>query len=263
LKIAEARTAFLQDDPELSKIIHEVATAKEKHKSASGEYVKAIVFGGLDGIVTTFAVVAAAAAGNLTRALILIIGFANLLGDAIGMAVGDYLSSKAEKDFEIAERRREQWEMDNCMEEEKQEMREIYEKRGLTKEQASEVVDLLLENPNTFLEVMMIEELGMMPSDDGGSMLKGALVTFGSFLVFGGLPMLAYLCAGGYSSQGNLDSVFFAAIGLFVAALFVLGSVKGAISSTIWWKSGLTMLLNGSITTVAAYFIGWGLEQSL
>jgi hypothetical protein len=60
-------------------------------------------------VITTFAVVAASAAAGLSNGMILIIGFANLIGDAVGMGVGDFLSSKAEDDHEKAERRREQW----------------------------------------------------------------------------------------------------------------------------------------------------------
>ncbi len=62
-------------------------------------------------------------------------GFANLIGDAIGMGIGDFVSSKAEYDHVLAERKREQWELDNCLEMEKHEMREIYEGRGLTADQ--------------------------------------------------------------------------------------------------------------------------------
>ena len=58
---------------------------------------KSIVYGGMDGIVTTFAVVAGAVGGNLGITPIVILGFSNLLADGFSMAVGDYLSSTTEK----------------------------------------------------------------------------------------------------------------------------------------------------------------------
>lgn len=66
-------------------------------KEKIGDYAKSIVYGGMDGIVTTFAVVAGAVGGNLGITPIVILGFSNLLADGFSMAVGDYLSSTTEK----------------------------------------------------------------------------------------------------------------------------------------------------------------------
>lgn len=70
---------------------------------------KSIVFGGLDGIITTFAIVAGASGGSLGVETILILGFSNIFADALSMGVGDALSSKAEAEYIKAERKREQW----------------------------------------------------------------------------------------------------------------------------------------------------------
>ena len=75
--------------------------------------MKSLVFGGLDGIVTTFAVVAASVGGSLTSDVVLLLGFAKLIADGLAMGVGDYLSSQAEVDYTRAEHTREKWELDN------------------------------------------------------------------------------------------------------------------------------------------------------
>jgi len=258
-----AQSAFRNADRETSVFIHNQAQRKEPHSGEAGEFISSIVFGGLDGIITTFAIVSAATASHLTHAVILIVGFANLLGDAVGMAVGDYVSTKAEMDHVIAERKREQWEMDNCLEEEKREMITIYQQKGLSPEEALEVVNLLLENPKVFLDTMMVEELGLLQEDGDSSPLKGAAITFGAFMAFGGLPMLAFLFAGDYSQRGAFDLVYGMSIVLFGIALFALGAVKGYISRKRWYISGLTMLLNGSVTTGASYAIGYLLQDAL
>ncbi len=69
------------------------------------------MFGGLDGIITTFAVVAASVGGNLSSDVILLMGFANLIADGLSMGFGDYLSSQAEVDYTKAEHTREKWEL--------------------------------------------------------------------------------------------------------------------------------------------------------
>ena len=102
----KARKAFLTRDVELTKTAHSV-TAPEEHMQQQGKYIKSVIYGGLDGIITTFAVVAGVAGAALSPAIVLILGFANLIADGISMAVGDYLSTKAEKEYELVTRQEE------------------------------------------------------------------------------------------------------------------------------------------------------------
>lgn len=68
-------------------------------RSRGGKYIKSLVYGGLDGIITTFAVVSGVAGASLAVRVVIILGFANLLADGISMAVGDYLSTKSENEY--------------------------------------------------------------------------------------------------------------------------------------------------------------------
>ena len=108
------------------------------------------------------------------------------------MAVGDYLSSKAERDFYSTEKEREKWEAKNYPKGEKMEMIDIYMKRGLSKFDASKLVSIISKKKNFFIDQMMIEELKLMDSSKS-SPLKNALVTFISFSVFGLIPILIFL----------------------------------------------------------------------
>lgn len=64
--------------------------------------LREFVYGGMDGAVTTFAVVTGAAGANLNSEIILILGFANVLADGFSMAVGSYLSEKSEQQLSIS-----------------------------------------------------------------------------------------------------------------------------------------------------------------
>mmetsp|Transcript_17047 Transcript_17047/g.23717 ORF Transcript_17047/g.23717 Transcript_17047/m.23717 type:complete len:298 (-) Transcript_17047:36-929(-) len=260
-----ARKAFKKNDSQVSRYIHDVSKqSAEPHQGEAGEYIQCIVFGGLDGIITTFAVVVAAIAGGLSYGMVLIVGFANLLGDAIGMGVGDYLSSQAEADHEEAERKREEWEIEHVPEIERDEMIQVYMQKGLPQDDAEKVVDLLFQSKAAFLDVMMVEELGIMPAEAASSPWKGALITFGAFMALGGLPMIPYLFAFDYTSPSEpSDVVFILSIIIFGIALFILGAFKGKITGKVWWKSGLMMFLNGAVTTGVSYGIGNGLESIL
>lgn len=262
----EARDAHAMRDVDASRAAHSfqpLKEAPEKHSGAAGEYVEAIVFGGLDGIVTTFAVVVAAAAAGLTRGLILIIGFANLVPEAVAMGSNDYASSLAEQEAEDAERAREQWEMDNKPDAEKAEMVECYKENGYTPEEAHEVVDLLWNaSKPAFLEIMLIKELGIMPHDVGTSAWKSGLVTMAAFVILGAFPMLPYVFAMTYDVAGRTDGVFWASLAIFCVTLFVLGAFKGKIGGKRWWSTGFTMLMNGVVVTGISFGIGYGLEQA-
>ena len=94
------------------------------------KYMGELVYGGIDGSVTTFAVVSAAAGAGLSTAVILILGLANLVADGFAMSVGAYLSKKTERDHYRKQRAIEAWEVDHLPEKEREEIREIYQAKG-------------------------------------------------------------------------------------------------------------------------------------
>jgi VIT1/CCC1 family predicted Fe2+/Mn2+ transporter len=256
----EARNAFKAGDVHLSEIAHqqriqELKESPEKHKTGSGQFVKNIVFGGLDGIITTFAVVAAVAGADLPTDVVLVLGFSNLVGDGVSMGLGDYLSSKAEVEYAMSEREREQWEMDNAPDGEKAEMVEIYQQAGFSQEDATLIIDTMAKNKKFFVDHMMVQELGIMVPDPDDQLWLEGLVMFGSFCLFGFVPLLAYLFT------DDKDVAFGTALGLTGATLFVLGLVKARINSANYLIAGLTTLLNGALAAAAAYFIGWGIAS--
>ncbi len=110
----KATQAYEKKDAEASRRAHMEGSpeAGEPHKEG-GERIKSLIYGGLDGIITTFAVVAGAAGAELAAGIVLIMGFANLIADGISMAIGDYLSTQAEDEVAAAERTRELWEVEN------------------------------------------------------------------------------------------------------------------------------------------------------
>jgi len=152
---AAARDAYTRGDVEASRREHALPHHHEPHSTTSGDLVKALVFGGLDGIMTTFAIVAAAAGGGADWKTVLIFGFSNKIADAWAMGFGEYVSGVAELDLARAERAREEWEVENYIEGEIKEMEEIYEARGFTAEEAREVVLIHAKDPKRFVDVMM------------------------------------------------------------------------------------------------------------
>ncbi len=249
--LEKARNAYQQGDAAASIDAHTPA-AGEKHERETGRYIKSAVYGGLDGIITTFAVVAGVAGAALSTGIVLILGFANLVADGLSMAIGDYLSTKSEQEYHDAERRREQWEIENYPEGERREMIELYTAKGMPTEDAQAIVDVLARNEEAWIDVMMAEELGIIGSE--GSPVASAAVTFFSFFLFGLVPLLAYVAAR-LMPLMEINTFALASISTGIT-LFVLGALKAKVTGRHWFRSGMEMLLVGGIAATAAYAIG-------
>ncbi len=223
----------------------------EKHAN-SGEYLKEMVLGGTDGIVTTFAVVAGVEGAGLAAGVILILGIANILADGLSMAVGNYLGSKSEQDFYNSERAREKWEIENVPEHERDEIRQIYATKGFEGELLEQVVSKITENKERWLDVMMLEELQMI--DERQNPLRSAITTFVAFIGFGTIPLLAYITA--LVFQFSTDSLFGYCITLTGLALFLVGVLRSRFTHHNWLLSGLEILCLGGAAGAVSYFVG-------
>lgn len=225
--------------------------AAEEHNRAQGKYIKSVVYGGLDGTITTFAAVAGVAGAALKPEIVLIMGFANLIADGLSMAIGDYLSTKAEIAYAKAEREREAWEVENYPEGEKLELIELYVAKGMEQKDAEEVTALISKNHKSWVDIMMVEELGIMHTDESPTM--NALITFCSFSFFGFLPLVAYILL---QFLPIMPNPFLIASTLTGLTLFSLGTLKVKVTGQNWFLSGLEMFMVGGIAAVSAYGVG-------
>lgn len=252
----QAKEAYKKKSAKDTVAAHNAKFAQERH-SGQGQYIKSAVYGGLDGIITTFAVVAGVAGAELSAGVVLILGFANLIADGLSMAIGDFLSTKSENEYHKTEREREAWEVDNYPEGEKKELVDLYTEKGMTKEDAETIVGLISRNKKTWVDIMMVEELGIIESTE--SPLKNAVVTFLSFGVFGLIPILAYVLA--YPIAFFRENTFAVACTLTLLTLFTLGAVKVKVTGKNFFKSGLETVTVGGLAAIAAYLVGHFLRR--
>eukprot|EP00608_Synchroma_pusillum_P001750 CAMPEP_0198431132 /NCGR_PEP_ID=MMETSP1452-20131203/17595_1 /TAXON_ID=1181717 /ORGANISM="Synchroma pusillum, Strain CCMP3072" /LENGTH=304 /DNA_ID=CAMNT_0044151587 /DNA_START=32 /DNA_END=946 /DNA_ORIENTATION=- len=256
---ASAREAFLRDDPALSRLIHDRRNDhhEEMHDSA-GEFIKTIVFGGLDGILTSFAIVAGAAGGGVSWQVVLVLGFSNIIADAFSMGAGEYMASKAQSEYVQSERAREQWELRNHREGEIEEMVNLYVEKGLKREDADLIVRKMSQYDDFFVSVMLREELGLTPPDDDdeSGMIKEAIVMFLSFVVFGLVPLLGYTIVPPIWPGTDSTTLFVLACCVTLVALFTLGAVKSHFSPKSWLRGGAETAVVGSCCAAVAFLLG-------
>jgi len=225
--------------------------------SSFKDYVGEFVYGGIDGSVTTFAVVAGSAGANLDISVVLILGFANLIADGFSMSVGNYFSTKTEIENYNRHKRIEYWEVENLPEKEKEEIREIYEAKGFEGELLEKVVETITGDKDRWVDVMMKEELEMQKEDR--SPLSTAFVTFISFLVVGLIPLLSYV----FSDNTNTASgrLFMLSCIFTGLAFVVIGLMKSYVAKTSKIRSMAETLLLGGLAALLSYFVGDLLER--
>lgn len=221
------------------------------------DYLGEFVYGGIDGSVTTFAVVAGAAGAHLDSKVVIILGFANLIADGFAMSVGSYLSTKSEKENYNKHKSVEYWEVDNLPEKERAEVREIYEAKGFEGELLEQVVDVITEDRHRWVDVMMKEELEMM--EETKSPLTMGAVTFLSFQLFGIIPLLAYVVD---YFTGLTQSLFMIASLLTVLTFALIGVLKATVTQTKIGRSVAETLFLGGAAATLAYFVGDVLERA-
>lgn len=221
------------------------------------EYLGEFVYGGIDGSVTTFAVVAGSAGAGLDASVVLILGFANLIADGFAMSVGSYLSNKSEVENYQKHRKTEYWEVENLPEKEREEIREIYRAKGFEGDLLEQVVAVITADPDRWVDVMMKEELEMIEARK--SPFQMGLITFVSFVIVGFVPLLIYVVD--YSGLMTVSKPFLIASLLTLLAFLGIGLLKAQITQTSKWKGALETLFLGGAAATLSYLVGDFLEK--
>ncbi len=232
-------------------------TPEEIRLRLSGErranYVRDWVYGGIDGAITTFAIVAGVVGAALSSKIIIILGLANLLADGLSMAASNYSGTKAEVDDVVRLREVERRHIAQAPDGEREEVRQILQAKGLAGTALDEAVAAITSNEETWIETMLTEEYGV------SSVLRrpalSGLSTFAAFLICGAVPLLPFVL--------RLENAVWISICATAMVFFAIGSIKSRWSLAPWWRSGLETLCVGLLAAGTAYAVGALLERSL
>lgn len=219
------------------------------------EYLKQIIYGGNDGIVTTFAVVAGFAgfgmggAAGVAGIAVLLFGISNILADGTAMGLGEFLSSRSERDLYMAHRRKELIEIERNSDNERAEVVAILKSHGMETEDASTMTDIFHRNPDLMADFMMVYELGMPDTSDESPAVKGVFM-FLSFALFGAVPMLPY-----FFLAPSADTFRLSILATFIA-LVCLGLLRWYVTTVNIWRCVFETVLVGGTCAVIAYGVG-------
>jgi vacuolar iron transporter family protein len=215
------------------------------------EYLREFVYGGIDGAVTTFAVVAGGFGANLDAGILIILGLANLLADGFSMSVGAYLSAKSERDNYNKHQKVEYWEIENLPEIEREEIADIYREKGFNGELLDKIVDHICDDKDLWVSEMMKDELGMMR--DSKSPFKIGMATLISFVLVGFIPLMVYLYDFFFPTDLNIFLWTSLLTGL---AFMIVGWLKGIVNQTSKLRSVSETLALGLLAAIVAFYVG-------
>ncbi len=236
-------------------------TALAIHKSSEHKigkiqgFMKQIIYGGNDGIVTTFAIVAGFAGAGMEgtaqigAVAVLLFGIANLLADATAMGLGEFLSGRSEQDVYKATRDKELYEIHNNIEMERAEMYEILADHGMDEEDAKQLTKVFERNPEFMADFMMQYEIGMSDPTGDSPALNG-LATFIAFIIFGAVPLIPYFL------MDPTQTTFYLSVFATFAALVALGLLRWKVTNETVYRCVGETLLVGGICAVVAFGVG-------
>ncbi|PTX53822.1 VIT1/CCC1 family predicted Fe2+/Mn2+ transporter [Litoreibacter ponti] len=208
--------------------------------------LKDMIYGGIDGAVTTFAIVAGVEGAGLSHSIIVALGLANILADGFSMAASNYSGTKAELD----DRRRiiqiEERHIATHPDGEREELRQILSMRGLSGPVLEQATEAIAQNKDNWIGLMLTDEYGLTRDDP--KPLRAALATFAAFLMAGAVPLVPFVF--------GLPNPFALSVYATLLTFFLIGAGKSRWSLAKWWRSGAETLLIGGTAALLAYGVG-------
>jgi VIT1/CCC1 family predicted Fe2+/Mn2+ transporter len=221
--------------------------AKRLSQPPPYSYLRDWVYGGIDGTVTTFAVVSGVAGSRLSAFIILVLGFVNLIADGFSMAASNFLGTRAEQEEYLRKREIEEFHIAHYPQGEKQEVRQILQNEGFTDPSLTQLTDLICSNRQMWIDIMLHKEYGLPISVR--SPWRAALSTFFAFLCCGLVPLLPFIFI--------IPHQYLTSLCLTGGVFFFIGSLKSRWTSQAWWRSGLTTFAIGTSVALLAYGVGF------
>lgn len=208
--------------------------------------LKDMIYGGIDGAVTTFAIVAGVEGAGLPHSIIVALGLANILADGFSMAASNYSGTKAELDDRKRVIQIEERHIADHPEGEREELRQILALRGLSGRVLEQATEAITQSKDKWIGLMLTDEYGLARDDPRP--VRAALATFVAFLIAGAVPLIPFVL--------NLPNPFALSVYATLLTFFLIGAGKSRWSLSKWWRSGTETLVIGGLAALLAYGVG-------
>ncbi len=244
------------------KISDEQLTAEHTHEAISERIennqlhgaLGDLVLGGVDGAITTFAIVSGVAGTGMSGGVLVafVLGVANVIADGFSMGVSNYLKARSDQQNVERFRKIEEIHIDRVPEAEKEEVRQIFQKKGFSGEVLEEIVQVITKDRELWINTMLSDEWGLQTSPT--SPIRSGVLTFTAFLLAGIVPLLPLLL--GFGELATPREIFQLSAICTAGTFLVMGAIRGKVMHQSPTKSALETLLVGGTAAALAYFTG-------
>ncbi len=236
----------------------DAAAHAEMHFADSADWLEEAVFGSLDGVITSLALVVTLniVLSETSHTVFLTVIGASVAG-TISMFVGALLSARSRENLRKRERAREEWEVDHIPEIERQEIEEIYRKQGFSESEVRLLADRICSDRKLWVDVMMRDELGLPAEESTRSTRHAGIIGF-SYLLGGGLLALPFLFSSGPTRTvlgHTLGIEFFTSLGLGALVLAIVGVVEARFSGAHPVRSVAEIVAIGLAAAIAVFLV--------
>jgi VIT1/CCC1 family predicted Fe2+/Mn2+ transporter/rubrerythrin len=218
------------------------------HRTNYGGSLRAAVFGANDGLLSNFSLVMGIAGANAAPRFVLLAGIAGLLAGASSMAAGEYVSVQSQRELYEQQIAIEREELEMAPEEEEEELSLIYQAKGVPKNEAEDIARRIISNPQTAIDTLAREELGLDPAALGSPWVAAAS-SFVTFACGAAIPVIPYLLTTGATA-------FITSAIVCGASLFLVGGLISIFTGRSFLFSGFRMLGIGALAAGLTYVIG-------
>jgi VIT1/CCC1 family predicted Fe2+/Mn2+ transporter len=227
----------------------QVAAMEGRHQNVGGNTLRAAVMGANDGLCSNMSLVMGVAGATVNNHLLLLTGLAGLLAGACSMALGEWLSVTNSNELAEREIRVEEQEFDKNPEGEVEELKLIYESKGMSPEEAEKLARYMLSDKARAMDTLAREELGLNPEDRGGNPWEAAGTSFLLFTAGALIPVSPFFFLSGPGAVGL-------SLGLSALALFGFGALGTIFTGKPVWFSGTRQLVLGLLAAALTYGLG-------
>lgn len=222
---------------------------ESRHKSVGGNALRAAVLGSNDGLVSNMSLVMGVAGAAVSNSAILLTGCAGLLAGAISMALGEWLSVQSSRELNMRQIELETEELEASPEEEKKELILLYQAKGMSIQEAQKLAEKAFENPQTAIDAIITEELGIDKEELGGSAWEAAIASFILFAIGAIIPLYPFMILEGRNA-------IMLSIASSVVGLFGIGAAITLLTGKSVLFSGMRQVAFGLAAAAVTYGIG-------
>ncbi len=221
---------------------------RESWHKRGGGWIGQAIYGANDGLGSVFGIVSGVSGATAGGSAVLVAGLAGMLASALSMGSGAYLATKAEREVQEAEIRRERREMEIHPDEEKEELALFYQLKGVPEDEAKLLAERLVATPENAIKTLISEELGLSgenyPNPWSAALTATLSTAFGAFI-----PIIPFFFASG------LPAILTSFI-ISTLAHFLIGAAKTVVTGLSPWRSGAEMTIVGLGEALITFALG-------